>query len=225
MATQAQLREQLVKMLVESEGRLSIIEAIVSGELPQEQLKALGGRLYAEARAALQVKIPERIRLCPLEAGAARRFWWKILAEESGDFEPGQDHASLLARVCVAFGMSQQGLDSEYEDYLPRLDAIRQEPPSIGATLREMTRMYIEEAVFAREAGRIADSLRDHYEISENALYYFRLHTDMDVEHSNAALDQIILYAKTPELQHVVINTAKDSLERFPIWAWPQRTP
>lgn len=212
------LRQELQDLLQAYEGRLPVINAVVAGSPPPEQLRAMGARLYAEARSALQVKIPERLRLCPLELGEVRRFWCHILAEESGDFQKGQDHGSLIAITCRALGTSQEQLDVEYEHYLPRLDAIRREPPSLKATLRELTRMYVEEAVLAREANKLGDALRDHYGIPEEALYYFRLHAVADIEHSNAALDELTRYATTAELKDLVVRTAQEALAQFPIW-------
>lgn len=214
-----EIRTQVVHLFNESEGKIPLIESIVSGSMPQDVLKRVGVALYAEARAALQVKIPERIRLVPLEAGNARKMWCRILAEESGGFAKGKDHASLIAITCKALGATQEELDEAYYGFLPTLQEFREAEPSIAISLRELTRMYIEEATLARESNRLGNALRDKYGVtSEDALHYFWLHAVVDIKHSNAALDEIVRYATTPEYTQIVLETARQSLAEFPIW-------
>jgi pyrroloquinoline quinone (PQQ) biosynthesis protein C len=215
----SEVRIRLLELMEDYRGNIPIIEAIVSGTLPLEHIRALGTRLYAEARFAIQTKIPERIRLCPVEAGDTRRMWVRILVEESGGFKKGQDHASLIAVTCKELGVTHEQLEAEYANYAPRMGHIQQEEPSLEITVRELTRMYVEEAVLARESNRIGDALRAYYNVSsEDALYYFRLHSVVDIKHSNAALNEITRVATTPQLQDLAIDTAAYSLKHFPIW-------
>jgi len=213
------LRSDLPALVARYENQLPVIEAIRAGELPIERLRQFGARQYAEARAAIQVKFPERLRVCPIEAGQARRYWCQQLIEESGEFEPGCDHGSLLAPACLAIGVTQQELDDEYERYLPRVQYLRESPVSLDLTLREATQVYVEEAVFVTQANHIGDALRDHYGVPENAVRYFRVHAILDVEHSAAGLDMLVAIAKTEAQKSSVLKTAAAALEQFPIWA------
>jgi pyrroloquinoline quinone (PQQ) biosynthesis protein C len=201
-----------------------VIEAICSGKLPLLQLRQVGIRLYAEARVAIQVKLPERLRICPIHAEAARRFWCEQLADESGSFEPGHDHASLLAPACLALGVTRDDLEAEYERYLHRADYLRQAAISIDTTLSEAALVYVEEAILAAHGNRIADALRSHYGVAERDVRYFRVHAEVDVRHSSAGLKMICQCAKTPAQQQLVLETATRSLENFPIWAQDLRS-
>ena len=213
------LRKALPELVKRYEGKLEVVESICSGQLPRPVLQLIGKRQYAEARAAIQFKFPERLRVCPLEAVEARRYWVKQLTDESGDFERGHDHATLLAPACLAIGVTPDELEREYREYLPRVDYLYKSPISIELTLVEAAQVYVEEAVFMSAAGRIADALRDHYGVDEPALRYFRVHALVDVEHSAAGLEMLVAVAKTEAQRALVLDTARSALERFPIWA------
>jgi pyrroloquinoline quinone (PQQ) biosynthesis protein C len=214
-----ELRKALPALVARYDGRLPVVEAICGGTLPLNQLQKLGARQYAEARAAVQIKFPERLRICPIEAGEARRYWCMQLAEESGDFLLGHDHGSLLAPTCLALGVRQDELDAEYERYLPHVEYLHQSPISIELTLREATQVYVEEAIFVTQANRIGDALRDHYDVPEDALRYFRVHAILDAEHSAAGLDMLVATAKSETQKQYVLDTATTALDQFPIWA------
>jgi pyrroloquinoline quinone (PQQ) biosynthesis protein C len=213
------LRTELPALVAGYDGRLPVVEAICAGTLPLEMLRRIGARQYAEARAAIQVKFPERLRICPIEAGEARRYWCQQLIEESGDFEAGCDHGSLLAPAFMALGGTQQELDDEYERYLPRVSYLRESPLSLELTLREAAQLYIEEAVFVGEANRIGDALRDHYGVPEGAVRYFRVHAVLDAQHSANGLDMLVSTATSQAQKRLVLETAASALEQFPIWA------
>jgi pyrroloquinoline quinone (PQQ) biosynthesis protein C len=213
------LAEALPALIARYEGRLPVVEAICTGKLPLEQLREIAARLYADGKAAIQVKFPERLRICPMEAVEARRYWYQQLAEESGDFEPGQDHGSLLAPTCLAIGLTTNELDDEYQRHLSRVDYLHKSPISMELTLREATQLYVDEAIFVNQANRIGDALREHYGVPEDALRYFRLHAVLDVGHSAAGLDMLVATAQTEAQQRFVLETAETALEQFPIWA------
>ena len=216
-----ELAVALVHLLNSYKGRLLLIEGLVSGKLPLASVRALGTGLYADVRSTLQVRIPDTIRITPLEADELRRFWCRTLAEELGDFKPGCDHASLVALICYALGVAHAKLEGEYQRSLPRLDALRGELPSLATSLREVARVYAEKATLIREADRLADALRDHYDVPEKALYYFR-YALADLECSDSALEQLTRYAMTPRLKHMVLDTVNECLEHFPTWAYGQ---
>ena len=219
IAKSDELAVVLVRLLNSYKGRLLFIEGVVSGRLPLASVRALGIALYAEARSALQVRIPDAIRITPLEADELRRFWCRVLAEESGDFRQGRDHASLIALICYALGVAHAKLEGEYQRSLPRLDTLRGEPPSLATSLREAARVYAEKATLIREADRLADALRDHYDVPEKALYYFR-NALADLECSESALEQLTRYAMTPKLKQMVLDTVNECLEHFPALAY-----
>ena len=211
-------RKQVLELVASYEDKIELLERIISGQLEVPVLRALGMRLYAEARGALQIKLPERIRICPLEAVKIRRLWWHLLEEESGNFEPGKHHAALAAEMCYSIGVSQAELNDAYAEYVPTLGGIRSEPVSIEVTMRELSQMYVDEVILCRESNRLADALHRHYGIREEPLHYFRLHAVMDVEHSNAALDVIAECADSSHLQRLVIERATECLANYPIW-------
>ncbi|MGD9723616.1 MAG: iron-containing redox enzyme family protein [Pirellulales bacterium] len=212
------LRMQLSNLVNESVGRLPIVEAVCSGQLPRQQLQVMAARMYAETRTALQIKLPERLRICPIEASALRRYWCHQLDEESGNFEPGQDHASLLMPVCLALGLTREQLEAEFQRYHPIADYLRESPVSLELSLREATQVFVEESVLAGQAMRIADALRDRYGLSEPALAYFRVHAQLDVAHSAAGLEVLVRCATTPQQRQLVLESAQAVLAGFPTW-------
>ncbi len=213
------LKTALPALIARYQGKLPVVEAICSGKLPIEHLRAIGARQYAEAKAALQVKFAERLRICPISAATARRYWCQQLTDESGNFEPGHDHATLLAPSCLAVGVTPEQLEAEYQRYLPRVDYLCKSPVSLELTLREGAQVYVEEAVFVGTANRIGDALRDHYGVPEEAVLYFRLHAEVDVGHSAAGLEMLAHCAQSEAHKQLVVETAERSLEHFPIWA------
>src|SRR5262245_47826725 len=52
-------------------------------------------RMYAETRLFIDVRLPERLRLCPASARSARRYLWENYGDEAGSFVPGRDHVAL----------------------------------------------------------------------------------------------------------------------------------
>lgn len=213
------LQEALQILLAQHIGKLPIIEAICSGRMSRDQVRAIAVRQYAETRVALQVKLPERLRICPISAEVARSYWCQQLADESGGFERGHDHATLFAPICIALGATQEECDSAYQAHLPRVSYLCESPVSMELTLCEATSVFVEESVLSRDANRIGNALREFYDVPEETLLYFRLHAEVDIAHSAAALEMLNSCAKTQAQKELVLTTAEAALKQFPNWA------
>mgnify|MGYP002622451509 CR=1 FL=1 len=116
-------------------------------------------------------------------------------------------------------GLSEQALAAEYDQHLTKVDQLYQPVTSLELTLREATQVYVEEAVFAKQANRIGDALRDHFGVPESALQYFRLHAVLDTEHSAAGLEMLAATARNEQQRRLVGDVASAALQQFPIWA------
>ena len=59
----------------------------------------------------------------------------------------------------------------------------------------------------AKGIGRNLETIRKHYSwIPESALEFWRLHSEVDVEHSQLSMDILTKYCTTKELQEDCIN-------------------
>lgn len=199
--------------------RIEILTGIKTGSFSKNDVRQIASTLYAEAKSALQIKIPERIRICPIELGNVRRFWCRILNEESGGFRFGKDHASLIYPTCMELGSTPDDLNAAYEIASEKLSGFRQLEVSVEITIRELCRMWIDEYILALEANNIGDALKLYYGVSESGVYYFRLHAIEDIKHSNEGLKQIVAVSDSLELQDYAFKVVSESLDKFPIWA------
>ncbi len=212
------LRDNLRRLVNDHVDSLDLIRRIVDGTLPINKLQHVARVLYAEARASLQVKIPERIRICPLEAVDVRRLWWHLLEEESGHFVTDHDHASLLLPVCRSLGIAPAELDAEYSRHLLGLEELRKTPTSAVTTVMELAQTFVDESVLARKATLVAESLASNYSVSQADLFYFQLHSTVDVEHSDQVLNVLASYAASQGLDDVAVNRVEICLAEFPVW-------
>jgi len=193
--------------------RMGLIEAVVEGRLPRRELASAARRYYAEVRTFVDLKLPERMRLCPPDAIHARQFLARIYVEEHGEFVPGQDHPALWARFCGALGLAERELEAEVRAYAPRFHYLREREPSREHLVTELATMSAWESVVPRLAGLHYTALRETYGIPEEALEFFRVHRQADAGHARAAMKVLGTYADTPTLRELALQAATETLE------------
>ena len=206
--------ENLVNERIDSAVRqMGLFQAVAKGQLSRPQLRTAAQRYYAEVRTFVDLKLPERLRLCPSDALRARRFLAEIYAEEHGNFEPGRDHPALWARFCHALGIGERELEDEYRSYSARFRYLREREPSYKNLVTELATMAAWESVVPRLTRLPIQSLRETYGIAEDALEFFRVHQQADVTHSRAALDVLSVYADSPELREHALGVIEETLD------------
>ena len=193
--------------------RMGLFQAVLEGRLSHPQLRAAARRYFAEVRTFVDLKLPERMRLCPGSALGARRFLARIYAEEHGDFEPGRDHPALWARFCHALDIGERELEEEVRAYAPRFHYLREREPCREHMLTELATMAAWESVAPHFAQLTLTALRESYGIAEEALEFFRVHREADAAHSRAALKVLALYADTEAQREHALRVIEETLD------------
>lgn len=193
--------------------RMDLFWDVIEGRASRDALKSAATRYYAEVKTFIDLKLPERMRLCPSDALFARRFLCRIYADEHGDFEEGRDHPSLWAKFCRALGIEQHELDREYQEYARRFRYMRDLEPSRENMVTELATMAAWESVVPRLAELPFKALRDRYAIPEDALEFFSMHQQVDEVHATVALSVLVEAATTPALQDRAIKAIEGTLD------------
>jgi hypothetical protein len=192
---------------------MDLVHALTAGTLGRAHLARLAARYYAELRTFLDVKLPERLRLCPYEARDAKAFFARAYVEEQGHFRRGEDHASLFRRLCDALAVPADALEREVRDYARRFRHLRDLEPSPEAMVRELAVAYAWESAAPALGDAVADALCRHYALPADAVRFFALHVAVDREHSAEARDVLLAHATTPALAAIALAAVAETLD------------
>jgi Iron-containing redox enzyme len=193
---------------------VALVNAIAAGSLPPQELVRCARRHYAEVRTFIELKLPERLRLCPTRAYSAKRFFWEIYREEQGDFLAGRDHAELFKPVCHKLGISDDELEAEFNSYWPHYCWMLAAEPSYPVMIKELAVSYAWESFIINIGPGLTAALRGHYGFTDRELLYFKLHSGVDEGHSAAALDTLSEYVTDGSLEGLAREAITDSLIR-----------
>lgn len=193
------------------------VHAIVAGRVDRATLTRWAARYYAELRCFLDVKLPERMRLCPYDAHDAKALFAEAYAEEQGRFRPGEDHASLFGRLCTALGLGRDALEAETARYALGLAPLRAAEPSRAMLVRELAITCAWENAAPLVGGALAEALARHYGIGEGALGFFVLHERVDRVHGAAARRVLARHVDTPALARLALATVDEALHVQPL--------
>jgi pyrroloquinoline quinone (PQQ) biosynthesis protein C len=192
--------------------QMPILDAILNGTLSSSDLRKLAARHYAEVRTFIELKLPERIRICPRQAYSAKRFFVNIYCEEQGNFYPGADHAEMFKLVCYKLGLSDQELEVEFKSYWPRYKYLLAAQPSYEALARELAISYAWESFIIKAGRGFAAALSRDYGLTVKDLIYFTVHSSVDEKHSNDALELVAEYVTDEALAQVALDAITDTL-------------
>ena len=212
-AAASSFAEDLRRALARGFARMDVVHALAAGRLARETLARYAARYYAELRTFIDLKLPERLRLCPYGATEAKRFFARAYVEEQGLFRPGEDHASLFRRLCDALAIAAAVLEDEVRRYARRFDYLRALEPSPEAMVRELAIAYAWESAAPVLGQSLASALRRHYAVPASALVFFELHHAVDREHSAEAERVLLAYADTPELRRLALAAIAETLD------------
>lgn len=192
--------------------KMRIINAMLEGALTHQELVKYAKRHYAEVRTFIDLKLPSRLRICPHNANSAKRFFWDIYYEEQGNFEEGKNHADLFKPVCHKLGITDEELELEFNNYYPNYNFMLTIPPSYPALVRELAISYAWESLLTKLGDKMVHSLKNDYGFEAGDILYFTVHTNVDQEHSQHALNILTEYVTNRTLEHVAFEAITDSL-------------
>ncbi|MGX1884889.1 iron-containing redox enzyme family protein [Streptomyces sp. NPDC055287] len=187
------------------------LKAVSKGEVDAEDLKGLARRFYAEIRTFLDLKLPARMRLCPHDAYAAKKYFWQIYEEEQGGFKPGRNHAQWFKTFCTSIGLTDAELEAEYEAYWPRYSYLLTEKPSRDAVVRELAVSYAWEAVIGIVGEEVLATLKQ-LGYDDTQLSYFSGHLEVDEGHSALALSILQAYVTDAPTMRVARQAVHDDV-------------
>jgi pyrroloquinoline quinone (PQQ) biosynthesis protein C len=192
--------------------------------ISDEVLRRWTLRHYAEVRTFIDLKLPERLRICPHDAYVAKKFFWHIYEEEQGDFVEGQNHAQMFAKFARAIGITDRDLEAEYLAYRVNFEYMREAEQSLENVVAELAISYAWESAINRIATTLTASLgdvRERFSLSDEDIEYFTAHITLDQDHARLALQTLEHYLTSPILEDIARAAIRDSLiERNP-WVLP----
>lgn len=172
----------------------ALLHDLSRGTLPRDRLPQLALAHHAEIRTFINIKLPARLYLCPDDAMVARRYFWHLYEEENQHFGSGGNHADLFLPVCYELGLTDAELTDFYAGYSRPWLSLFQDEPSRDNIVRELAISYAWESVSPHFGPALVENARHHYGFSEEALRYFRLHSDVDAEHMKDAETALLTY-------------------------------
>lgn len=191
---------------------MSVINHLLSGRMEKEALKKMAKRHYAEIRSFTDIKLPARMYLCPHDAWMAKKYFSTIYVEEQGNFNPQEHHANLFKPVCYALGLTDTDLEAEYDFYCARYHKMWLTAPSSSAMIRELAISLAWESFIGYFGKKITSILKEKYQLEETDLKYFDIHFNADNHHSQIALETLVYYTKSPELEKIAIDAITETL-------------
>ena len=120
------------------------------------------------------------------------------LLEELGQGSEGEpSHPALLIRLAAAADLNVESIDDLSASDLRNIVV----EPLLFATLREaglsaLVQVSAFEWMLSRTAGGLGRALSTHRGLSDEALEWFALHSEVDIRHAEEALDNILEYVR-----------------------------
>jgi pyrroloquinoline-quinone synthase len=177
-----------------------------NGKCTRDQLQGWAKERYYFTK---QVPIKEYSILYNCPHTDVRRMWLPKAIEEEGEDligKAGKPHPEYWLDVCVGLG-----LDREFVKRSEPLFGVKFAVDSF-ANAAFKTSWLLGVAVSegddtARAMARDLDTFRKHYSwVPDDALTFYKLHADVDVEHGVIRKEILKKYADTKELQEACIN-------------------
>jgi pyrroloquinoline-quinone synthase len=156
----------------------------------------------------LQVPIKDYAVLCGCPDLDIRRKWVLKAVEEDGEDIIGREHVphpEYWLQFCEGVGLSREYVINA--EPLPGVKFAVDHWTHTAAKSWLLGVAMSETGDSAKGIGRNLETIREHYSwIPESALEFWRLHSEVDVEHSKLSMDILMKYCTTKELQEDCIN-------------------
>jgi pyrroloquinoline-quinone synthase len=176
------------------------------GQCSKQQLQGWAKERYYFTR---QVPIKEYSILCNCPYPEVRRIWLPKAIEEEGEDligKPGKAHPEYWLDVCEGLGLSREGVKNSEPLFGVKFavdsfaSAAFKGSWLLGVAVSEGNDT-------ARAMARDLAVFRKHYTwVPDDALTFYKLHADVDVEHGVIRKEILKQYAVTQELQQDCIN-------------------
>lgn len=204
-------------------------ERLIAGDLSLEQVQEWVKQWYIDARTFPSV-------IAQIAANAtyyydARQFMGANLAEELGEFDPAREHPVTVRQLARGLGVTDDELEFaepypetllyvEYRQHLVR-DYTWLEGLGSGSLAIELT--------IPGRFRKIAATLREQFDLDDEALEVFRIHAGDerlpndyggDDKHAGEAIALVKKYAVTAEMQERVRLAVWRSIEARKVYQW-----
>jgi pyrroloquinoline-quinone synthase len=181
-------------------------ELFRNGRCSKEQLQGWAKERYYFTK---QVPIKEYSILYNCPHPEVRRMWLPKAIEEEGEDligKPGKAHPEYWLDVCVGMDMDREFVRNSEPLYGVKF-AVDSFANAAFKTSWLLGVAVSEGDDTAKAMGRDLDTFRRHYKwVPDEALTFYRLHADVDVEHGMIRKEVLKKYADTKELQEACIN-------------------
>jgi len=198
-----------------------LITRIERGEASQEGLKRLAVQWCRWAvrstgfRGYLYAKVVEGAWEDPQES--LRRMIVQGILEEETDIRYGPPHRELPALLARALGATEE----EIHKTPPIPEIVRVQDWIYTVAQREHPVVTLAaggigmEEPFSRAAGRLAEALQQIYGLSEEAVSFFSVHAEADIEHGEVAYRAVLEYARTGSEQERIREHVRQARDLF----------
>jgi len=198
-----------------------VVRRIEQGEASREGLKRFALQWCRWAvrssgfRGYLYAKVVEDFWQTPNER--LRRMIVEGILEEETDIGYGPPHRDLPPRLARALGATEE----EIWGTPPIPEIVRVQEWIYALARREHPVVVLAaggvgmERPFSQVAGRLEKALRERYGLSEDAVSFFSVHAEADVEHGRVALEAVGDYAVTEERRERIREHVRQARDLF----------
>ena len=187
---------------------------LFSGTLSQDALRHWAKQMYfmTDLFARYTSAIHANCKVFPVRHMLAETIW-----EEHGEGREKKDHPELFRKFARAIGVSDEEL------------AAAQPLPETGALLDWLMDLCLHRHFVEALAGFgvavegqankgipiFVQVFREKYGLDEDAIEFWTTHAHDDIVHGRRALEIVLEYATTPELQQGALECVRKSMERL----------
>jgi len=194
-----------------------LIGMIERGELSREQLLGFAVQFYQLFPKVFPKPIAALYARCPDDPDIEKHLLENLVEEGTGQVSRSASHRDLYLDFGKALGMSAAALDAaeplpETAALLNWRDVLFYQRPWIEAMASQG---YALEGTATERMKRIVRGLREHYEIPEEGIGYWKVHIEVEDEHGAVAELAVQRFARTDEEQAAVRQAVQRTLDTF----------
>jgi pyrroloquinoline-quinone synthase len=197
-----------------------LIGKIERGELTHEQLLGFAVQFYQLFAKIFPKPIAMLYARCPDDNEVEKHLLENLIEEGTGQVSGSASHRDLYIAFAEGLGLSREALDlaeplPETAAVLDWREVLFSQRPWIEAMAAQG---YALEGTAAERMKRIVKGMRTHYEISPEAMGYWRVHIEVEDEHGSLGEIAVMKLAHTDEQQAAIRHAIQHTLDTF--WAF-----